>query len=76
MAETGDDDDDDDSSDDDDEDEQGEREHLFVGEVPDSKYLCILIPAKGTKRKQEVKGKDQQEDGGGQAEARPEDKEE
>merc|ERR1711957_889900 len=56
VAENGDDeeDDDDDSSDDDDDDEnEAGREHLFVGEVPDSKYLCILIPVKGTKRKQE-----------------------
>jgi len=72
VTENGDDeeDDDDDSSDDDDDDEnEAGREHLFVGEVPDSKYLCILIPAKGTKRKQEDEQKDEQED-------KPEDKQE
>ena len=77
-----DDDDDDDSSDDDDEENEGEREHLFVGVVPDSKYLCVLIPVKGTKRKQEDDEKNEQEDkpgdGDGEAKepARPEGEEE
>lgn len=59
-----DDDDDDDSSDDDDDEEENEaeRKHLFVSEVPDGKHLCILIPAKGTKRKQDDEEKDEKED--------------
>ena len=60
------DDDDDDSSDDEDDDDddekEAERKHLFVSEVPEGKYLCILIPAKGTKRKQEGEDKDELED--------------
>merc|ERR1712166_865875 len=62
VAKDGDeDDDDDDSSDDDDDDDENEaeRKHLFVSQVPDSKHLCILIPAKGTKRKQEDEEKDE-----------------
>ncbi len=71
------DDDDDDSSDDedddDDEEKEAERKQLFVSEVPEGKYLCILIPAKGTKRKLEGEDKDELEDkseeGKGEAEA-------
>ena len=64
------DDDDDDSSDDedddDDEEKEAERKQLFVSEVPEGKYLCILIPAKGTKRK--LEGEDKDELGKGEAE--------
>ena len=33
-----------------------------MSEVPEGKYLCILIPAKGTKRKLEGEDKDELED--------------
>merc|ERR1711865_1074307 len=59
VAKDGDDDDDDD---DEEEENEAERKHLFVSQVPDGKHLCILIPAKGTKRKQDDEEKDEQED--------------
>ena len=39
-----------------------------MSEVPEGKYLCILIPAKGTKRKLEGEDKDELEEGKGEAE--------
>ena len=59
-----------------DEDEQGQREHLTLGAVPDSKYLCILVSPieKSAKRKRE--GEEEEGEEGEAKEAKEEEAEE